>query len=56
LPLTRSERPAREPPVTDAEIREYRRLKPLLLAMLNEWGRVKGMCPMASRILSEDDD
>lgn len=50
-----SQRPAhREPPPTDAELAEYRRLKPLLVKMLDEWNAItaSGGCPVARHILT----
>lgn len=43
----------REPAVTDAEIAEFRRLKPLLLRMLKEWEQLKSEegCPVARHVL-----
>jgi len=43
----------REPPPTDAEMEEYRRIRPRLLKMLDEWDRMTGPlgCPVANVIL-----
>lgn len=45
----------REQPVTDAEIAEYRKLKPKLLQMLAEWEEIKSShgCPVAHHILTK---
>lgn len=45
----------REPQVTDAEIAEYRKLRPKLLRMLAEWEEIKGSngCPVAHHILTK---
>jgi hypothetical protein len=50
----RQPRPAsREPAPTDEEIAEYRRIRPQLLQMLDEWNRIKGYkgCPAARAVL-----
>lgn len=44
----------REPPPSAEELAEYRRMKPLLLKMLEEWEQVtaaKDGCPVARQIL-----
>lgn len=45
----------REPQVTDAEIAEYRKLRPKLLRMLAEWEEIKASngCPVAHHILTK---
>ena len=43
--------PRRDPPLTPAELAEYRRLRPLLLQMLEEWHRVRMACPIAQRAI-----
>jgi hypothetical protein len=45
--------PLREPPASQAELAEYRRLRPLLLQMLKEWEAIKGSggCPVARQIV-----
>lgn len=45
----------REQPVTDAEIAEYRRLKPKLLQMLADWEAIKSSdgCPVAHHVLTK---
>ena len=43
----------REPPPTAAEIAEYRRLRPALLQMLEEWQKVRIGCPIARRTISD---
>lgn len=45
----------REQPVTDAEIAEYRKLKPKLLQMLAEWDAIKASdgCPVAHHVLTK---
>lgn len=45
----------REARVSEAEVAEYRRMKPLLLKMLSEWERVRAIDPMISRILDGPD-
>jgi hypothetical protein len=49
-------RPAskREAPPTNAEILEYRRIRPRLLKMLDEWEVVRDECPLARKILQGD--
>lgn len=50
----RQPRPAsREPAPTDEEIAEYRRIRPKLLQMLDEWDRIRGYkgCPAARAVL-----
>lgn len=46
-------RPRREPPLTDAEISEYRRIKPLLQQLMVEWETLKSEkgCPVARSLL-----
>jgi hypothetical protein len=47
----------REPPVTDAEIREYRQMIPRLRAMLADWDRLTAAqtgCPVARKVLDRD--
>lgn len=41
----------REPPITAAELAEYRRLKPLLIQMLKEWQKIRVGCPIARRTI-----
>ena len=43
----------REPPLTSAELAEYRRLLPLLMKLAEEWASVtdSGGCPVARQIL-----
>jgi hypothetical protein len=41
----------REPPVTAAELAEYRKLKPLLIQMLKEWQKIRTGCPIARRTI-----
>lgn len=45
----------REQPVTDAEIAEYRKLRPKLLQMLAEWEQLKSAegCPVARHVLTK---
>lgn len=45
----------REPMPTAAEIAEYRAIRPRLLAMLNDWERIKSQhgCPVARQILTD---
>lgn len=45
-----------EAPVTDEEVAEYRRIKPLLLKMLREWDLVKGSggCPVARNLVAPE--
>jgi hypothetical protein len=52
--LARS-KPRREPPMTDEEIAEYRRIRPRLLRMLDEWDRLKGPlgCPVARHVVTD---
>lgn len=47
-----------EPPPTDEEMQEYRRIRPLLLKMLEEWPELKRQhevittsCPLAMKLL-----
>lgn len=49
-------RPRHEPPPTDAELAEYRRMLPALRCMLAEWEAVKGPngCPVLKMVLSGD--
>jgi hypothetical protein len=44
---------SREPGPTDEEIAEYRRIRPQILQMLEEWNRIKGYkgCPAARAVL-----
>lgn len=47
-------RPAlREPPITQAELAEYRRLRPQLIQMLADWKKLTNEhgCPIASQII-----
>lgn len=44
----------REEPVTEAEVAEYRRIRPRLLRMLAEWELVSANCPMAVRLIDRD--
>jgi len=48
----------KEAPVSDEELAEYRRLKPLLLQMLAEWEQIKGSggCPVARSITAPPSD
>jgi hypothetical protein len=39
-----------QPPPTDDELAEYRRVWPQVLRMLNEWGDIKCGCPIAGRL------
>lgn len=43
----------REPPITAAELAEYRRIRPQLLAMLAEWKALTAPegCPIARQIV-----
>jgi hypothetical protein len=45
-----------EPPASDDELAEYRRIRPLLLQMLAEWQTLKGPngCPVARSLLTSD--
>jgi hypothetical protein len=50
-----------EPPPTDEEIAEYRRIRPLLMQMLEQWPRllkeheaITSNCVLARKILSGD--
>jgi hypothetical protein len=45
----------REPPLTDEEIAEFRRLRPLLIKMLADWGTLSGPtgCPVVHHILGD---
>lgn len=45
-------RRTREPNLTDAELIEYRRLRPALLQMLEEWQKIRTGCPVARNMLS----
>lgn len=53
FPMERVRRP--EPPPSDAELAEYRRIRPQLLQMLAEWQKIRSMCPLATRLVSEGD-
>lgn len=48
--------PRREPPPTDAELAEYRRMLPALRRMMAEWDTVKGPngCPVLRMVLTGD--
>lgn len=41
----------REPPLTAAELAEYRRLRPALIQMLEEWAKLRIGCPIARRTI-----
>jgi hypothetical protein len=41
----------REPPLTAAELAEYRRIRPALLQLLEEWQKIRVSCPVARRTL-----
>ena len=44
--------PARkEAALSDAELVEYRRLRPLLMQLLDEWQKVRTGCPIAKRMI-----
>lgn len=46
-------RPRHEPPASEAELAEYRRIRPLLLQMLAEWQTLRSStgCPVMGQIL-----
>lgn len=48
------DRRRREPGPSDAEMAEYRRMKPALLKMLQEWEVIKTMCPIAKRLVADE--
>lgn len=47
--------PRRAPPPSEAELIEYREMRPRLLAMLAEWDTIKSShgCPVARQVLGK---
>jgi hypothetical protein len=39
----------REPPLTAAELAEYRRLRPMLRKLVEDWPKIVSGCPIAKR-------
>lgn len=40
-----------EPPLTAVELAEYRRLRPALLQVLEEWQKIRTGCPIARQTI-----
>lgn len=39
----------REPPLTAVELAEYRRLRPMLRKLVEDWPKIVSSCPIAKR-------